>query len=207
MVIIPGFSANQETNATVHALALAEAGYVAFAIDTKSIFAMGRSRARQLLDALDYLVHASEASHRVDPNRTAVVGVSLGAWGVLKASEWRPSLSASMALVPGTSALGLLFGDRPRGIEVPTLIVGCERDFVVGPNPRRHYDEATAPGTPTAFVQIAGADHGCTNFAPIPSLVVTWANRFLRGDTSVDACPPADASDPAISAAEAKECP
>jgi dienelactone hydrolase len=59
----------------------------------------GRADGRQLLAALDYLTGSSSVRTRIDPNRLAVAGHSMGGGGTLEAARTRPSLPTARQMV------------------------------------------------------------------------------------------------------------
>ena len=75
---------------------LASHGFVVIGIETNSRNDFDTARGTQLLAALDYLTQQSPVRNRVDPNRLAVAGHSMGGGGALSAAIRRPSLKAAV---------------------------------------------------------------------------------------------------------------
>jgi predicted dienelactone hydrolase len=69
----------------------------------------------------------SRFAHRLRPDEIGVTGLSFGGFTTLLTALLEPRVVAALALVPGgTSALGT------KAITIPTMIIGAERDHVVG---------------------------------------------------------------------------
>jgi pimeloyl-ACP methyl ester carboxylesterase len=132
---------------------LSSFGFVVIGVETNSRTDYDTARSTQLLTALDYLTGQSPVRDRVDPNRLAVIGHSMGGGGVISASERRPSLKAAIALAPYSPSQNLATD------QVPTMVISGQNDTMVTPS---YLDGlyATMPATTqSAFLQIAGADH------------------------------------------------
>lgn len=89
VVVSPGF-VTPEALISWYGPRLASQGFVVLTLETNSGFDQPDDRATQMLNALDYLVQSSSVRTRIDPNRLAVMGHSMGGGGSLKASESRP---------------------------------------------------------------------------------------------------------------------
>lgn len=90
VVISPGYTAGESTIAWLGPR-LASQGFVVFTIDTNSRYDQPSSRGDQLLAALDHLTDKSTVSDRIDPQRLAVMGHSMGGGGTLEARRIAPS--------------------------------------------------------------------------------------------------------------------
>src|SRR5262245_64328547 len=82
----PGFTATNASYTWVGPR-IASHGFVVFTINTDSRFDFPASRATQLQNALNYLVNSSVAASRIDRNRLAVGGHSMGGGGSLIAAD------------------------------------------------------------------------------------------------------------------------
>lgn len=193
VAIVPGYTALFSVEEAWMGPWLASFGFVVIGIETNSRTDFDVARGTQLLAALDYLTQTSEVRDRVDPDRLAVIGHSMGGGGALSASIQRPSLKAAVALAPYLPS-GDLANDR-----VPTMIIAGQEDTVITPS---YLDGlyATMPTTVgSAYLQISGADH---MFATKPNTVemrtlIPWLKIFVDNDTRYGQflCPLADDTD------------
>ncbi|HEX6681222.1 MAG TPA: cellulose binding domain-containing protein [Candidatus Limnocylindrales bacterium] len=168
---------------------LASQGFVVFGIDTLALNDSPSSRATQLLAALDHLTQTSSVRGRVDVNRLAVAGHSLGGGGALEAALRRPSLWAAIPNAP-------FFQGSASSLRVPTLITAMQNDSLVSQN-RSTYNNIPA-GTEKAYVELAGAGHNQIG-QPTTALARTWIpwlKIFLDQDARYQQflCPLADSS-------------
>src|SRR5690606_12614854 len=99
VAVSPGYTAGRSSMAWL-ASRIASHGFVVINIDTITRSDQPSSRGRQLLAALDYVTGSSGVRDRIDPNRQAVVGHSMGGGGTLHAATSRPSLKAAVPLTP-----------------------------------------------------------------------------------------------------------
>ena len=181
IAISPGFTATESSVAWL-GRRLASHGFVAIVINTNSTLDQPRSRATQLMAALNHAATGASSTvrSRVDPNRRAVAGHSMGGGGTLIAAEDNPSLKAAIPLTPWNTSSS--FG----GVRVPTLIVGADGDSVasVAVHARPFYASLPA-STSQAYAELNGASHFAPNTTntPIGRYSVAWAKRFIDGDT------------------------
>src|SRR5690606_23536184 len=164
---------------------LASQGFVIFTIDTNSRFDQPASRGNQLLAALDYLVNNSTSAvrHRIDPNRLAGLGHSMGGGGVLEASVDRPSLRAGIPLTPWN--LDKTWGE----VTVPQLIVGAENDSVAGVSSHAiPFYESLSSSLDKAYLELDGASHFAPNSSntTIAAYSISWLKRFVDDDIRYD---------------------
>jgi hypothetical protein len=155
---------------------LASQGFVVFGIDTNTLTDNQSSRGTQLLAALDFLTQRSSVRSRVDANRLAVAGHSMGGGGAFSASLRRPSLWAVIGNAP--------FWPSSLSTErVPTLITAMQNDSLVGQN-RNNYNSIPA-GTEKAYVEVAGAGHNQIGqpTTAIARTWIPWLKIFLDRDT------------------------
>jgi dienelactone hydrolase len=194
VAVVPGFTANQSSIAW-YGPRVASHGFVVFTIDTNSGFDFPASRGDQLLAALDYLTTSSAVADRVDPNRRAVMGWSMGGGGSLEAALDDPTLRAAIPLA------GWHTTTNWSSLVVPTLVVGCQNDAVapVALHSEPFYDSLSG-GLPKAYLEIADGAHGCvtTDNDTIARQVISFLKRFVDGDTRYDPflCPAPAAAGP-----------
>jgi hypothetical protein len=100
LAIVPGNTAQFANEEAWMGPWLSSFGFVVIGIDTNSRNDYDAARGTQLLAALDYLTTKSSVRDRVDPNRLAVLGHSMGGGDVVYASEHRPSLKAAVGFAP-----------------------------------------------------------------------------------------------------------
>ena len=173
---------------------LASNGFVVITLETFGLLDFPNSRADQLQAALDYLVSpASPVDDRIDPDRLAVMGHSMGGGGTLEAARDNGDLQAAVPLQPWDIFVD--FG----GVEVPTLIVGAQNDIIagVGQHAEPFYEQIPA-ASEKAYLEVAGADHFLGNsFNPVQGRsVLSWMKRYVDDDTrySQFLCPPPSGS-------------
>ena len=186
VVVIPGF-VSAESSIEWWGPKLASYGFVVMTIDTNTGFDQPPSRARQINNALDYLIEQNSSSSSpysgmIDTSRLGVIGWSMGGGGTLRvAAEGR--LKAAIPLAPwDTSSL------RFRDITTPTLIFACESDIIAPV--RSHAEpfyEAIPDSTYKAFVELNNGSHYCGNGDnsyndELGRLGVSWMKRFLDED-------------------------
>ncbi|HEX7351695.1 alpha/beta hydrolase family protein [Brachybacterium sp.] len=187
VVISPGYTAGQSSIAWMGPR-FASQGFVVFTIDTNSRYDQPSSRGDQLLAALDYLTDSSAVSDRIDPQRLAVIGHSMGGGGTLEAAKDRPELKAAVAMTPWN-----LDKSWPE-ISTPTLVVGAQNDSVA--SVRTHavpLYEGIPESTDKAYLELRGASHLAPNRSntSIASTSIAWLKRFVDDDVRYDqfVCP------------------
>ena len=100
IAISPGYTALFSAELAWMGPWLASHGFVVIGIETNSRNDFDTARGTQLLAALDYLTQQSPVRDRVDPNRLAVAGHSMGGGGALSAATRRSSLKAVVGIAP-----------------------------------------------------------------------------------------------------------
>lgn len=180
VVIVPGYSALFSAEEAWMGPRLASFGFVVMGMETNTRTDGVDLRATQVLAALDYLTQKSSVRTRVDPSRLAVMGHSGGGAGVLVAAGKRPSLKAVIGLAPG--APGTV---KVSDITVPTLFVGGQTDPTVTPSYLDNLYAGLPATTPSAYVQLTGADHLYFTKANNNEIrrLVPWLKIFLDNDT------------------------
>ncbi|GAB3834987.1 ricin-type beta-trefoil lectin domain protein [Dactylosporangium cerinum] len=179
VAIVPGYTALFANEEAWMGPRLASFGFVVIGIETNSRTDYDAARGTQLLAALDYLTTQSAVRDRVDRNRLAVIGHSMGGGGALVAAGQRPTLKAAIGLAPFKPS-GNLAGNR-----VPTLIVSGQNDTTVTPS----YLDGLYPTLPSAtagaYLLLSGADH---LFFTRPNDIelrsqIPWLKTFVDNDT------------------------
>jgi predicted dienelactone hydrolase len=162
---------------------IASHGFVVIGIETNSVFDQPASRGNQLLAALDYLTRTSSVRSRIDPNRLAVAGHSMGGGGTLEAAKDRPSLQAAVPLAPWNLTKSW------SSLRVPTLIIGGESDTVAPVSSHSIPFYTSIPSaTEKAYLELNNASHF---FPQTPNTytgreMVAWLKRFVDDDTRYD---------------------
>jgi dienelactone hydrolase len=189
VAVSPGYTAYQSSLSWIGSR-LASHGFVVITIDTNSTSDQPSSRATQLMAALNQLVTLSNTSshpiyRKVDPNRLAVSGHSMGGGGSLIAARDNPRLKGAIPLAPWNSSTNF------STVTVPTLIVGCENDSVAGVNSHALPFYNSIPSTTKkAYLEFNNASHNCpttndgaANHPLLGKYMVSWVKRFMDNDT------------------------
>jgi predicted dienelactone hydrolase len=179
VVIAPGFTARKSSMAWL-APRLASQGFVVFNIDTLTTSDQPASRGRQLLAAADFLTQRSSVRARVDPNRVAVVGHSMGGGGTLEAAQSRPALQAAIPLTPWNLSKSF------SRVTVPTLVIGAEADTIAPVRSHSRPFFQSLPAAPgKAFLELNGASHFAPNTpnTTIAKFSISWLKLFVDDDT------------------------
>ncbi|SDK60171.1 Serine aminopeptidase, S33 [Glycomyces sambucus] len=179
VVIVPGFTGTQSTISWLGPR-LASQGFVVFTIDTNSIYDQPGSRADQLQAALDYLVEDSSVRTRIDEDRLAVMGHSMGGGGSLEAVRENPDIKASIPMTPWHTT------KTWSTVRTPTLIFGAEADTVapVGSHSEPFYN--TIPSSAEKmYIELNGASHFAPNSSntTIAKYSISWLKRWVDEDT------------------------
>ncbi|WP_285687010.1 alpha/beta hydrolase [Actinoplanes sp. NBRC 103695] len=182
VAISPGFTARWSSISWLGPR-IASHGFVVIGIETLTLYDQPDSRGRQLLAALDYLTSRSSVRTRIDPNRLAVAGHSMGGGGSLEAARSRPALQAAVPLAPwnGTKNWSTL--------RVPTTIIGGESDTIapVASHSIPFYNSIPASAE-KSYVELNNASHFFpqTTNTPTGKHAVAWLKRFVDDDTRYD---------------------
>lgn len=178
VAVVPGFTGTQ-SSMSWYGPRLASQGFVVFTIDTNSIFDFPPSRGDQLLAALDYLVNTSSVRTRIDRNRLAVMGHSMGGGGSLEAANERSSLQAAIPLAGWHS-------DKTwGGVQVPTLVLGAENDSTAPVGQHSELFYGSLPSTlDKAYLELNNAGHLAPNSSntTIARYSIAWLKRFVDDD-------------------------
>ncbi|MGI5151797.1 cellulose binding domain-containing protein [Plantactinospora sp. CA-294935] len=180
IAISPGYTALFSAELAWTGPWLASHGFVVIGIETNSRNDFDVARGTQLLAALDYLTQQSPVRDRVDPNRLAVSGHSMGGGGALNAAIRRPSLKAAVGIAPYLPSSNLA-NDR-----VPTMVFAGQADTVVTPTYLNGLYGSLPATTESAYLEIAGADHlfpvGRSNAVTIRTML-PFVKMFVDNDT------------------------
>ncbi|MFI7024274.1 ricin-type beta-trefoil lectin domain protein [Micromonospora sp. NPDC049900] len=180
IAISPGYTALFSAELAWMGPWLASHGFVVIGIETNSRNDFDTARGTQLLAALDYLTQQSTVRNRIDPNRLAVAGHSMGGGGALSAAMRRPSLKAVAGITPYSPSSNLA-NDR-----VPTMIISGQADTVVTPSYALGLYNSIPATTESVYLEVAGGDHGFMVGRSNPVLIRTML-PFLKTFVDNDA--------------------
>ena len=182
VAISPGFTAAWSSLSWLGPR-LASHGFVVIGIETNSRLDQPASRGDQLLAALDWAVNQSPAASRIDRNRLAVAGHSMGGGGTLEAAKDRPSLKAAIPIAPWN-----LDKTWPE-IRTPTLILGGENDLIapVASHAEPFYNSIPASAE-KAYLELDNESHFFPQFSNtiMAKYMISWLKRFVDNDTRYD---------------------
>lgn len=177
VAVSPGYRSSQAAIAWLGPR-LASQGFVVVTIDTMRPADSPARRGDQLLAALDHL-QDSELVDRIDPDRLAVMGHSMGGGGSLEAAKEYPALQAVIPMTPWSS--DKTFPE----VSAPTLIVGAEDDRIA--RVRSHaeplYESLPADGD-KAYLELRDASHSAPS-APHTAIArysLSWLKRYVDDD-------------------------
>ncbi|MEV1144107.1 alpha/beta hydrolase [Micromonospora sp. NPDC049799] len=179
VAISPGYTATQSSVAWLGPR-LASQGFVVVTIDTLSRYDQPASRGTQLLAALDHLTNTSTVRTRIDRNRLAVMGHSMGGGGTLSAANARPALQAAIPLT------GWHTVKNWSGVRVPTLVVGAENDSIASVTSHSEPFYTSLPSTlDKAYLELNAASHSAPTSpnVTIAKYSISWLKRFVDDDT------------------------
>jgi alpha-beta hydrolase superfamily lysophospholipase len=179
VAIAPGFTATQSSISWLGPR-LASQGFVVITINTNSTLDQPSSRATQLMAALSYLTNTSSVRTRVDRNRLAVMGHSMGGGGTMEAATENPSLQAAIPLT-GWHTTKNFSSNR-----VPTLVIGAENDSVASVNSHSiPFYTSMSSTLDKAYLELNGASHFTPNSSntTIAKYSISWLKRFVDNDT------------------------
>jgi dienelactone hydrolase len=184
IVVIPGF-VSAESSIDWWGPKLASHGFVVMTIDTNTGFDQPPSRARQINNAMDYLLNQNSSRFSpvrgmIDESRLGVIGWSMGGGGTLRVAQ-EGRLDAAIGLAPWDTT-------NFRDVRTPALIFACESDVIapVFQHASPFYNEIPN-STPKAFVEINGGSHYCANGGGVNNDVlsrfgVSWMKLHLDQD-------------------------
>ncbi|WP_402465518.1 alpha/beta hydrolase family protein [Isoptericola aurantiacus] len=179
VVISPGYTGTESSIAWLGPR-LASQGFVVMTIDTNTIYDQPDSRADQLQAALDYLTDSSDVADRIDPDRLALMGHSMGGGGTLRAVDDNPAIKAAIPMTPWH------LKKNWSSITTPTLIFGAENDTIA---PHQSHAEpfydSLSGSLPKAYLELDGASHFAPNLSntTIAKYSISWLKRYVDDDT------------------------
>ena len=179
VAIVPGYTARESSIAWLRPR-IASQGFVVISFNTNSTSDQPAARGEQLLAALDHLTQESAVRDRVDPDRLAVMGHSMGGGGTLEAAAERTSIEAAIPLT-GWNA------DKTwPGVQAATLVIGAENDSTA-PVARHSipFYESLTNAEERAYLELNGANHFAPNSpnTTIARYSIAWLKRFVDDDT------------------------
>ncbi|WP_156755831.1 dienelactone hydrolase family protein [Actinokineospora pegani] len=179
VAVIPGFLEGESAISWLGPT-LASHGFITLTLAPNATTDYPEPRSNQLLAAVDWLANQSPVKDRVDPNRLAVAGHSMGGGGTLIAASKNPALKAAVPLTPWNPHSN--FSD----VTVPTLIIGADRDFIAPTfmHASPMYNSLKAKQD-QAYLKLKNADHFATNRynATATAYTVSWLKRYVDEDT------------------------
>lgn len=179
VAVIPGFLEGESAISWLGPT-LASHGFVVLTLAPNATTDYPEPRSDQLLAAVDWLANQSPVKDRVDPDRLAVAGHSMGGGGTLIAASKNPALKAAVPLTPWS-----LYSDFS-DVTVPTLIIGADRDFIAPAimHATPMYNSLKAKQD-QAYLKLKNADHFATNrySATVTAYTVSWLKRYVDEDT------------------------
>ncbi|GKQ36240.1 hypothetical protein ALMP_27830 [Streptomyces sp. A012304] len=158
---------------------LASFGFVVIGFEAINPGDGDTARGTQLLAALDYLTQRSPVRDRIDPNRTAVIGHSMGGGGAVSAASRRPSLKTAIGLAPA------IFSTDMRTMQVPTMLMAGQNDETVTPSYVKNFYNQIPWSTEKAYLELTGAGHGFPSWTPNSVMmrkVIPWFKIFVDHD-------------------------
>ncbi|MFY1651318.1 cellulose binding domain-containing protein [Solwaraspora sp. WMMB762] len=178
IAISPGYTALFSVELAWMGPRLASQGFVVIGIETNDRNDFDTARGTQLLAALDYLTGQSSVRSRVDPNRLAVAGHSMGGGGAFSAALRRPALKAAVGFTPFSPSQNLT------NMQVPALLYSGQNDTVTTPSSVSNLYNGLPSTTEGAYIEAAGLDH---SFPTRPNTLlmrtmIPWVKIFLDND-------------------------
>lgn len=179
VVVTPGYTAAQSSISWLGPR-LASQGFVVMTIDTNTRFDQPGQRADQMAAAMDYLTERSSVRTRVDADRLAYMGHSMGGGGTIEAVSDDPSIKAAIPLTPWHLQKSW------SGVTTPTLVVGAQNDGVAPVSSHAIPFYTSIPSsTPKAYLELRGASHFApyTSSTDIAKYSIAWLKRWVDDDT------------------------
>ena len=158
---------------------LASFGFVVIGFEAVNPGDGDTARGTQLLSALDYLTQRSLVRDRIDPNRQAVIGHSMGGGGAMSAASRRPSLKTAIGLAPA------IFNTNMTTMRVPSMLMAGQNDTTVTPSYTKNFYHQIPASTEKAYLELTGAGHGFPSWTPNSVMmrkIIPWFKLFLDND-------------------------
>ena len=179
VAIVPGYTASESSIAGLRPR-IASQGFVVISFNTTTTSDQPGRRGTQLLAALDYVTEQSSVRDRVDPDRLAVMGHSMGGGGSLAAAADRTSIEAAIPLT------GWNTDKTWPEVQAATLVIGAENDSTA-PVARHSipFHESLTNAEERAYLELNGASHLAPNRSntTIARYSIAWLKRFVDDDT------------------------
>jgi predicted dienelactone hydrolase len=184
IAICPGYTASASSLSWL-GTRLASHGFIVLIIETNTTLDQPGSRATQLKAAVDYLKAqntrtGSVLRGKIDVNRVAIGGHSMGGGGTLEAAQNNPSYKAALPLTPWHTTKSF------RTLRVPTLIIGGSSDTVAPDGDHSIPFYTSIPTTtPRIFLELRGASHFFPQSADptVSRFAISWYKRYVDEDT------------------------
>lgn len=178
IAVSPGYTATWAAEGAWMGHWLASFGFVVIGIDTINRNDREYARGTQLLAALDYLTQRSSVRTRVDPNRLAVMGHSMGGGGTISAALRRPTLKAAIGLAPYYPS------QSTSGMQVPTMLLAGQNDGTSTPASIVTFYNDIPASTEKVYLELTGAGHGfpTSNNSVMTRKVIPWMKIFIDQD-------------------------
>jgi predicted dienelactone hydrolase len=162
-----------------------------------------RDRQQDIKTVLDDMLRDGEFSRRIDVNRIAGAGHSLGGYTILGMAGARPSwkdgrIKAALLLSPFLTPY--LANGGLRSVHIPLMYQGGTRDFTITPDVNKPGGAYELSNPPKYFVEFKGAGHldwsnlvclfhkyipGCAASVATPRLInsygIAFLNRYIKG--------------------------
>jgi predicted dienelactone hydrolase len=155
-------------------------GFVVVGIETNSLFDQPNQRGQELIAALRWATGSSPSAvrSRVDANRRAVAGHSMGGGGTLEALNMDHSLKAGVPLAPWNT------NTNWSGVTAPVAIVGGQSD-TIAPVAAHAIPFYNSLRSPKEYVELAGASHFFpqTPNGTVSRVFVSWMKRYVSDDS------------------------
>jgi predicted dienelactone hydrolase len=179
VAIAPGYTAYESSIAWLRPR-IASQGFVVISINTQTTADQPAQRGDELLAALDFAIQRPSVRNRIDPNRQAVVGHSMGGGGTLDAAVDRRSLEAIVGLTPWN------LDKTWSQVEAASLMIGAQADTVAPPSQHAipFYNSLTG-AEERGYLELRGASHFAPNTpnTTIAKYTIAWLKRFVDDDT------------------------
>jgi hypothetical protein len=194
VVLCPGITATKGLY-TWLATRVASWGFVVINMNANTTLDFDGARERELEAALSTVATLSQTRSsplygRIDVQRRAVIGHSMGGGAALDAGLRDSDLLASVALAPGGVATSASVLTPTR---VPTLIVGFDLDTICPPAIFADVYYAELPATLDSAKLLMQGNHLTPTTIGVPgehdliaTMTVSWLKRFVDDDTRFD---------------------